>query len=154
MLIGPIQDVSVSRAGANLVILPRAAAWTNKRLTGGHLLKNLLAGRMTSTTLVIRNGFPRTALVSAPCNTHLARKYPGRLLIEGDSTIGSLRLLPRPIIISLEVTSIKQWRGIILKTTRAATSPGGPLLKPGPLVLAQLVTTRRTVSVRQTLAGT
>ena len=85
---------------------------------------------------------------------HLARKYPGRLLIEGDSTIGSLLLQPRCIIISLEVASIKQWRGAILKTTRAATSPGGPLLRLGPLVLAQLVTTRRTVSVRQTLAGT
>ena len=104
--------------------------------------------------LVVRNSFPRTARASVPCNTHLARKYPGKLLTEVDSTIGSLRLLPRRIIISLEVASIKQWRGAILKTTRAATSPGGPLLKPGPLVLAQLVTTRRTVSVRQTLAGT
>ena len=80
-------------------------------LTGGHRLKNLLAGRMTSTMLVIRNSFPRTVLASVPSNTHLTRKYPDRLLIEGDSTIGSLRLLPRSIIISLEVASIKQWRG-------------------------------------------
>ena len=100
--------------------------------------------------LVIRNSFPRTARASVPCNTHLARKYPGKLLTEVASTIGSLRLLPRRIIISLEVASIKQWRGAILKTTRAATSQGGPLLKPGPLVLAQLVTTRR---ISQTLAG-
>ena len=58
-------------------------------LTGSRLLKNLLAGRMTSTMLVIRNSFPRTALASVPCNTHLARKYPGKLLTEGDSTSAS-----------------------------------------------------------------